>query len=178
MKKLFFLFVVILNTYGVEKLNDDSAKSFINSNSTRIKNFVYRLIHNDKQIALACAFDNNGHLITSLEELPKNTFVQNHDGSIFPVNLVGSDRKTQITVLKSPLALKSLNFSDTAVNTGKILGAINPEGCFAMGIVSLAPYKTTQSIFHHSIRFPLDARPKVLHVEENSPEKKSWDKVW
>ncbi|WDE95625.1 PDZ domain-containing protein [Lentisphaera profundi] len=51
------------------------------------------------------------------------------------------------------------------------------KNAFALGIVSLAPYETIQSNFYHSIRFPLQARPKILFVEANSPEEKAGLKV-
>jgi len=172
-KILFFIFGLSLSVLAIDELREKEALAHINSKSSQIKNSVFRLMHNGQQIALACAFNKNGYIITSLKDVPENIMIQSHDGGLFPTEFIGTDRKTHITVLKTSLQTQALNYTDSALNTGKILSALNPNGTFALGIVSLAPYQATQSLFHHAVRFPLDARPKILHIEKNSPESKA-----
>ena len=152
---------------------DENFLPILSKKTLSTQKSVYSLHLKDKQIALACALNEAGFLITSLDKFEPGILIKDSKGSLFPVEFIGTDRKSHLTVLRAPFKLSPLTYGSAKVNTGKFLTAVNSSSAISLGIVSLAPYEAIQSNFYHSLRFPLDARPKILYVEPNSPEEEA-----
>ena len=178
MRLLLFL-ILATNCFAVDTppLVDENFLPILSKKTLSTQKSVYSLHLKDEQIALACAFTEGGFLLTSLDKFEEGILIKDSKGGLFPVEFIGTDRKSHLTVLRAPFKLTPLTYGSSKINTGKFLVAVNPTGALSMGIVSLAPYEAIQSNFYHSLRFPLDARPKILYVEPNSPEEEAGLKV-
>ncbi len=177
--RYFILFTLLANQALSEprSLNDKDFLPVLSTKTGNMQKAVYSLHYKGKQMAFACAFTESGYLITSLKKFEEGTLIKDERGGLYPVDFIGTDRKSHITVIRSPFKLSPPTYGKLAINTGTLLTSVNSKEAFSMGIVSLAPYEAIQSNFYQTLRFPLDARPKILFVQSGSPEEEAGLKV-
>ena len=106
-------------------INDEDFLPILSSRTTSIQKAVYSLHLKGEQIGLACAFTEKGDLITSLQQFKEGTLIKDERGGLYPVDLIGSDRKSHITVIRAPFKLSPPNYGNLSINTGKILTSVN-----------------------------------------------------
>ncbi|MDD7984530.1 PDZ domain-containing protein [Lentisphaera marina] len=174
---ILFTFLINQVVAEIKPLNDKDTLPVLSSKTLSIQKAVYSLHHKGKQIALASAFTKDGYLITSLKNFEEGTLIKDEIGGLYPVDLIGTDPKSHITVIRSPFKLSPPSYGKLAINTGTLLTSVNSKEAFSFGIVSLAPYEAIQSNFYQTLRFPLDARPKILFVKAGSPEEEAGLKI-
>ncbi len=61
--------------------------------------------------------------------------------------------------------------------TGTFIFAPNDKKIMELGIISLAPYIPTLNYFFHTMRFPLQSRPKIIYLDPDSAEAKAGAKI-
>ncbi|WDE95624.1 hypothetical protein PQO03_07805 [Lentisphaera profundi] len=107
MIRVLFFLSLLASSYAADStpLNNEDFLSVLNKKTLQIKKSTYSLYHKGQQIALACAFSEKGYLITSLKEFKENIMIQDERGGLYPIDLIGRDSKSHISVIQAPFKL-------------------------------------------------------------------------
>jgi serine protease DegS len=109
----------VVNIY-VAELNDD----YITPNTSKITSSASGVILNDNGVIVT-----NYHVVTSASEPGHGVWVQTRDGKIFNALVIGTDRRTDIAVLKiNAKDIKAISTAKYDVKVGDVVLAIgNPN---------------------------------------------------